>query len=427
MEAKQPAINQKLLTRSVVFLFALAACLGLYQWLKNRGADIDLGTADTKGWISAVEYVTGGTKAVVIKPDGTIVEAPGFKGSTYDRDLAWRPDGNRIFFSSDREDGAFNIYRWNLATNVVERRTLGRIAKTDPSFATGGAPDETKPLMIFSGMVWELDPAGAKASQVAPPKTTDKTEAVAMDRDENSGESMGAFGAGAQYKARQARYFMGKSWVAVIRRTDVGEVLFAQKVGSSDPKDQITIAAGDKIFMTVDPSSGRLFYSILNFQWPDQNHIPPQFIKNGVAKKPWLHMVWYFDPNGQQQGAGPITVSQDDKFCFTQPSVSPDGSKILLTVGHYNGGGDYDTRALFVMPAESNGAARAAKIYPPGKGFADFQIVNPNWSPDGHHIVFGVVSKSGDHDVCVIDSDGSNFKDLTKGRGKFGVPCYSPQ
>ncbi|MFX9042746.1 hypothetical protein ABTN45_20195, partial [Acinetobacter baumannii] len=78
---------------------------------------------------------------VAIKPDGTIVESPDFVKGSRDRDAVWRPDGNRIFFSSDREEKAFNIYRWNLATNKVVRRTLGKIGKTDPSFSYLGTAD----------------------------------------------------------------------------------------------------------------------------------------------------------------------------------------------------------------------------------------------------------------------------------------------
>lgn len=424
MEGTQPKINQRLIVRSAGFLFLLAAMFFGYSWLKNRGSDIDLGTVDSKDWIAAVEYMpNSGTRAVVIKPDGTVIPSPGYKDGSGDRDVTWRPDGNRVYFSSDRDQSVFNIYRWNLATGACERRTLGKIAKSDPTFPVGEEYKTTvDPLIVFGGMAWELSAADGKANQLVPPK---EGKEVVDTRDENTTELGGGFGQGAATKIREARYIGGTSYVAAIRRTDDGEALFVQNL--ADPKDHHTLAAGDKIIMDVNPRNGVLFFSVMNFQWPDPNGIPAQFIKNGVAEKPFLHYMLYFDPAKGKMDAPPIIASQSDQSCFSQMAISPDGSTLICTIGPYKGNGDAETKAIVTMPAQSQAAGQAVKIYPSGKGFSDARITSLSWSADGKRIAFGTVGKDRHRALYVMDKDGGNLKQIAAGKGEFGLPKFSPQ
>ncbi len=427
MEPKQPLINKKLVIRTLLSLFTLALLLAVYSWLRNRGTDVDLGSVQSKDWIAALEYTRGsGTHAVIIKTDGTILPSPGFKDGTHDRDLAWRPDGNRLYFSSDREENAFNIYRWNLASGLTERRTLGKITKSDPSFQAGEASElAVNPIIVFSGMAWELDPGDGKANQLVPPKTG-KNDAAVDTRDESSGDKLsGGFGEGAAFKVMEARYFGGKQYVAVIRRTDTGECLSIQSMEVA--KNHRTVAAGDRIFMDVDPHSGKLYYSVLGFQWPDQNNIPPQFITNGVIKKPFAHYILGFNAATFEMDMGPVIASTDDSSCFSHIAISPDGTTLACVVGEYKSDGEFSTKAIISMPAAPSGARNVAKLYPGGKDLSNLQITNLSWSPDGKHITFGTIDSAHARTVCVIDKDGSNYKELTKGKGDFGLPVFSPQ
>ncbi len=426
MEPKQPLINHKLVVRSGILMIALLVLFFGYAWLRNRGADIDLGAADTKYWFAALEYTQGsGSQAVVIKPDGTVLRSPGYKPGAHDRDVVWRPDGNRIFFSSDRSDEGFNIYRWNLATGVVEKRTLGKLSKSNPSFPSAAAAVGAKnPLMVYSGMAWELDPGEGKAIQLVPPKEG-KDSAQVDTRDESSSEKVGGFGEGAAYKVREARYFAGKDWVAVIRRTDEGDRLIVQSM--LDPQRHLALTAGDKVFIDVDPKSGKLFYSSIAFQWPDPNNIPPQFVINGAAKKPFVHYVSIFDPVTPDANNLPVIATQKDDACFSNIALSPDGATLACTVGAYKGGGEFVARAILAMPAQPSGVQQSATIFPTANAPKNLQITNLSWSPDGRHVAFGVIDKAGDREICVVDKDGGGFKEVTKGKGKFGMPKYSPQ
>lgn len=422
----QPKTNQKLLLRSAIGLFVLAAFFYGFQWFKNWNADLDLGVSNTKGWIAALEYVPGGTRAAVIRADGTILRSPSYVQGAADRDVTWRPDGNRIYFASDREDKSYNIYRWNLDKGLVDRRTLGKLSKMAPAFPEGlPAKDNLNPLIVYGGMAWELDPANGEATQVYPPKQG-KNEPKEL-RDETTDQTGSGLGSSGDAHVRQARYFGGMTWVAVISKTESGgDLLRVQKLDAEEKKQSGTLAAGDRIFMDVDPKSGRLFFSVLGFQWPDPNNIPPEFIVKGVAKKPFQHYLWFFDPATGRVGHVPIAASTSDQSCFSQIAVSPDGAELAVTVGPYRGNGDFETRGIFLMPAQEGAAAHAIKIFPPVEGGADFMITSLSWSPSGHQLAFGEAKKDG-RVIAVVDDDGRNFKELTKGQGSFGLPKYSPQ
>lgn len=234
-----PKILQRKRNVWAILALVIVALVYGYQWLKDRDADIDIGSVSSKGWISMISMKDTGSVAAILKPDGTILEAPGAKPESSDRDLVWRPDGNRIFFSSDREGGAYNIYRWNLSTNVVMRRTLGKISKSDPSFLPD--PKDTDPLFIYGGLPWQLDPKSGKAEKIYPAESKEKKGEVNLN-EEGAGESVGGFGMGAEIKARTARYIGDREFIAFIRKFEEGEQLIVARVGSASPNDRQIVA-----------------------------------------------------------------------------------------------------------------------------------------------------------------------------------------
>src|SRR4051812_27068230 len=104
MEPKQPKIIRKLLIRTALLLFTLAAAFFVIRFVMDyMGGRLDLGHADTVGTVAAVRFTPEGSQLVLIHPDGKIQEAPKYTAGKQDREAAWPPDGERIYFSSDRE------------------------------------------------------------------------------------------------------------------------------------------------------------------------------------------------------------------------------------------------------------------------------------------------------------------------------------
>ena len=94
--------HQKL--RLAIFGLTLAALIVAYQLFKKFSVDpTDLLATNTVGMIAAVETRGDGSQAVIFDANGKKIESPEYKDGINDRDVAWSLDGNRLFFSSDRE------------------------------------------------------------------------------------------------------------------------------------------------------------------------------------------------------------------------------------------------------------------------------------------------------------------------------------
>ena len=421
-----PKILQRKRNVWAILAFVIAVLVYGYQWLKDRDADIDLGSVQSKGWISMVSLKPGGSVAAILKPDGTVLEAPGAKPESSDRDVVWRPDGNRLFFSSDRESGAYNIFRWNLSTDVVMKRTIGKIGKSDPSFV----PDvkEGDPLFIYGGLIWELDPKSGKAKKVFPPDDGSKKGEVNLN-DEGNGESPGSvFGTGAEIKARTARYIGNREYLAFVRRTEDGEQLIVTKLDNPKPEDKITVAVGDKIYFDIDQAHKRVVYCVDHFRWPDMSKVPAQFIQKDRVTVPFQHLVAFYDV-GSKEGFEPkdtIVTTPDDKAAFSSIAVSPDGNNLAMLVGPFVNGG-VDARGLVKMPVKSGGGREGGMLAPNKNAPFNGLVYTPCWNPDGSKIAFALAVSGGKRDICEIGSDGSGFINLTNGKGTYTQPQYSPQ
>jgi len=98
-------------------------------------------------------------------------------------------------------------------------------------------------------------------------------------------------------------------------------------------------------------------------------------------------------------------------FTNASPEYSPDGHHILFTSDRT---GDND---IFVMNADGSGAVNLSRN--------PALEMHPKWSPDGALIYFDS-DRSGDHEVWVMDADGSDPRQLTHSAGRDLVPLPSP-
>jgi hypothetical protein len=426
---KQPMINRRLYRRGIIAII-LIAVIGIILYIIQTVRDIDLPTqVNTVGDIAAIQYSANGSQAVLIKPDGSIVKSNGYSDGMHDRDPVWRPDGNRIYFVSDREPNQINLYRWNPGSGRVERRTSTNGAYTNLIYS-GKDPSSGEGLVAMGGMIVKFDPVTGDTSPVLPPVIKDSESNNSENGRVSSIEASLFSGYGTSFK--EACYFGGDHYVACVMGGENGEILLIQDMrplpnGQFSPPQPVI--AGDAIDIDYNRHNGSIVFAMKGFRFPDPDHIPPEYVKGGKVVPPVEHVVGMLDASKINPDAQigtlpvpPITIvaSQNNKNVFGDPVISPDGNSLVVSVGIYNGDGLMDMKGLLVMPMREGGGAAASQLH---KGVAE-QL---SYSGDGKTIAYVERRTDGSNVIHTMGSDGSNDKAITEGKGSFGQPKFSPQ
>jgi len=425
----QAKISQKLVVRTLIGLVLLAILFGAYRWFQNVDLEYLDTQADTAGMVAAIQFLDEGQKAVVFKPDGTIIENRGHAAGTIDRDLVWQPDGNRLFFVSDRGESksgaqavkAFNIFGWNpVANDEPNQRTIGTRGSSYPSFADEKSIDQNKTALITSGgFVLEFNPKDRSTRQVLPPLgrevSTSESDEGGAGTDSQFGAAYGKLG----NSFRIAKWLRGKQFIAAVIRRDAGEILVIQPMTEKDGRfpPPRPVVAGSRIDISVSPKDGSLAYSVQDFQFPDPDRIPEEFRQGNKITRPFAHMIGVLDP--EKQPEPPVAASPNDQAAFGTPVFSPDGASVALTIGEYKDGA-MSPKALIVMPARTSGGQAGARLI---LG----EVYEPSWHPSGNSLVYIKRDPDGKRSVYTVNKDGSGERSLSGGRGNFAYPTFSPQ
>jgi len=416
----QPKISQKLILRTALFLFALAALFYGFRYLKDKNGDFNNGSSSTAGDIAAVQDADDGRKVVVIHPDGTITSTKSWAAGNTDRDPCWDPSGRFLFFSSDRDGQTYHIYRLNPDQQDAEQQTGDKRARNSMTFPADPTTDpESMCLTITGGYVGGFDPKTRATPQIIPPMSREITQGTSEDNQgmEALFEQMyGSLGTSFRY----ARYCKGGACIAAIMERDSGEILIIQKMTpdtSGKLPPPIPVIAGDHVDFDVNPKDGSIVYTVNNFRLPDMENVPKQFIKDNKIVMPYRHVVGIDDPDNNHMEL--VGASQDDQHAFEEPAISPDGASVLLVEGPYDSSANQvQPKQIITLPCKVSGMASRSPL-------VDSSAVDPTWSPDGKTIAFVLIG-SGHRDVCTIDATGSNQKNLTNGKGDFSHPVFSP-
>ncbi len=425
----QPKIYHKLVLRTLILVLALGGLFLGFQYYEGTKGDLGgMAKSDTVGLIAALHYLNEGAETVIFKPDGKMVKDAGYKPGSTDRDLTWRPDGNFLFFVSDRIDQTVQVFRWSPGQASSEARTIGTRGRSNPSFSVEDLPDaDTTALITSGGFVLEFNPKDRSTRQVLPPLSREITQGGSDDEKGADSQFSGIYGKlGSSFKL--AKWCKNKRWIAGVMKRDSGEILVLQDmtlavVKGPDGKDvetfkpPIPIVAGDHIELAVNPKSGDVVYAVQGFAFPDPDKIPAQFVKGNKITVPFHHGIFTIDP--EKGGEPPIIASQDDKMSFGSIAVSPDGSTLVATVGPY-GDTSHQPKGLVTMPARSGGGSAGAPLV---KG----EIYEPSWAPASDKLVFARREADGKRSIFQINRDGTGERKISDGKDNYGYPRFSPQ
>ncbi len=422
MQAKQPKISQKLVMRSAIGLIGLAILIFAFNYFRSIETDLNgNATVDSAGMIAALQSVGDVNHVVVIKPDGTLIQQPGIEEKSDDRDVVWRPDGNAVFFASDRSKDRFTMFRWRPDPSAKpEQRSVGSRAQGAPDFLTGdaGLGANAHALLIMGGKVMDYDPKKPSLFQVLPP--VDPKNRVEISGEEEGGGSTSAFEgvyANLGSSFRRAKWLPDKSAAVAVMRRDSGEVLIYQKLNTSDPVEgrPKAIVAGDRVDFDVDERTGLVYYAVTNFQWVRAEDAPPEFHKGNRLTTPFKHAIGRFDVTGKSSGI--VTASKDDTAAFNEIRVDPQGKFLLVTYGPYLGDRNFGPGGLSLVPLE--GAPEPSLL---AKG----DVHEPSWSPTGDKVLFALRESETSRPIMEVSRTGGPPVRKSPA-GVFSYPQYSPQ
>ncbi len=430
----QPNIVRKRVVRLTVGVVLIATLVYLFIQFVSGARSADPGDFQSAGFIAATQEVGDGEQVVLIDPKGEIVKSPGYTDDATDQPPVWSPDGQRLYFASDRENDESHLFRWNPARQLVERRSVDKRAKSWIYF--DDEPSNPRPTLMMgaSGTVMIVEPRVPHSRQIMPPRG--KSEGS------SSGES-GATGvfeqtySGIGTSVKMARWSADRSYILAVMRRDDGEILVAQKTFKDDHPVDLTdtwkvdvtkpptlVIAGDRVDFDINKKTGKVVYACQNFKFPDPAMIPPEMKQNGRVMLPFRHVLGIFSPgDGGMYEVSPtaqnfIAVTEDDKFCFAVPVLSPDGSQVVCQMGDYRGAGVVQVHNLVLMPVEVGGGQQSRTL-------VSDPVIDVSWHPNGQSILFSA-DANGERSIFSIKTDKTDLKNLTKGKGKFRGAVWSP-
>ncbi|MBS1703919.1 MAG: PD40 domain-containing protein [Armatimonadetes bacterium] len=418
-EKVRTGIRPRTAKRLAIMAVLLVGISYALYWFVGQKGDI-IFPIDSSKMIAALK-LDEGSQAVVIDPSGKVTASSGYTAENTDRDLAWQPDGNRLFFISDRMNSGYQIFRWNPASNGdPDQRSVDRASRSDLSFdAQETGKGDLMGLVIVRGTVHRFEPKTSKSTPVMPPSKQTSSDP--------EGGQTGTFEVlykryGQSFKT--ARWFGHRRYIAaVMKREDRGESLIVQ---DSEPDDQgrmrppRLVFIAEKINIAVDPVSGGLVFTLTDvLPILDDQGNPVEGPDGKPIKYGFNHAILRTVDQGGNLGMQMIGASPSKELCFASPVVSPDGNSMMFLAGKYKGEGNMEVTSLNSCPFVENGIQGASLLVP---GI----VTDPTFSPNGRQIAF-VKEDGGKQAIFLATSNGSDVKNLTGSSGNFATPLFSPQ
>ncbi|MBS1713817.1 MAG: PD40 domain-containing protein [Armatimonadetes bacterium] len=426
--------TRKKTLRFLVGALGAVSIFALFLFFQQSTVDVDgKDASDTAGMIAALETVGQNTKLVVFKFDGTKTDVPGYVGGTSDRDPAWRPDGSRLLFTSNR-DGNFNIYRWDPVRGKVAARSNLKRAKSNLWFGLTDDPKQADSgLFTSGGFVFKYDQKTGATEQLLPvPKGK-----TAVESDEGGG-STGQLDAvydkiGKGFKT--ARWGPGRLSVYTVMDREGDDVFvqnpLTQEINKGRP---LPFVAARRIEFDTD-AAGDALIAIRHFQFVDPENVPEEYLKDGRAVPPYDSGLMLVPANGSQpvlicQTQGPkfflgkpdkpLITSKKGSMTIGSPRLSPDGSVVAFVIGDTSGERGIQGQGVMVVPLKAGTPFEGPQMV------AEGHVEDLAWSPDGRYIAFTDQVSPTERTLNLVDFQAKQATVLGKG-GLFSSPAFSPQ
>lgn len=389
-----------------------------YEKLSDYLHDPDTGVRDTHDMLVAIRREGEGSTAVLLSSSGTEEVAPDPKPGATDKEPIWRPDGNRVFLLSDRDEGAFLIHRWNVAKKEIEVRSLGTRSVTGLSWGPWKETRLDRALITQSGFVLEYEPREGTTTQVLPPTSKSPSQ-------DSEGGSTGQIEA---VYNKIGKSFRSAAWmpdhesvIALMVTEDDRQVLIRQglklvqnKAGEMVIPQPEVLVVGKRVDYDVS-STGDVCAAVMGYDFLDRESIPKEFIKNGKITKPLENgvLLLRFAP---EVAVLPVIVVPGNKKALARPKFSPDGTEIAAIGGLWDADGQFTGQAVVRLAAAERSALESLALG---------NISEIAWHPSGTKLAYVSRVSSKEAAIYVVEK-GSAPQKLTSG-GEYSSISYSPQ
>ena len=415
-------MNRVWVRTAIVGVVVVALVAGAI-YLRNRPQGLpiaDFPAVDSKGYIAAIMEKEGESKVVAILPDGTIREAPG-GSAVMDTEIAWKPDGRRIVFVSNRaQGGSLQVFEWipDRDSDPVQL-TPGGAGRQNPWFT----PDGQQLIYASAGNVLSTSYPQLRSRRIMPPsegpdgRETESGEHVHEPGEEHEQDLVSTIWTSySQAIEGEAftRAFLDGDILLAQYTTARGEAIILQNLNPANEGEAMPQApfGGSAIDVSYHGQSARAVVAVIGFRFPNLAEVPKEAVgPDGTVKAPFTNAL--FAIGLRDKSAFPIFVSADDAQTLMSPAISPDGKEVAFVIME-KAGGAKRVNGMLIAPIEAGGVQKARPV-------AQGEISSPSWSPDGQSLAF---VRGGD--VWTIGVDGQNEKNLTNGKGRFSKPLFSP-
>lgn len=415
----------------VGLILALIAYFYYQSFLGNVGpiSGLTFDTADHVAFVRTDEK--GNTTIFAIRADGTDLRplTPPTDVSTKAQP-AWTRDGKSLLYASNlRDNKVTQIYI--LGAEGSKQLTYGTGNKSAPVASADGKAA----AFIVQGAVKTVNLNGTEVTQVMPPPAAGNT--VGDDSKPAPAEFEGPFlttqfasdgigMAGIQDVSGQHHATVpgARSFDQILMVLPTAYTKVAGMVVPVLSSKMIALDIGHEVTFAWEPNGSRLASAYTEQEATDPTG-KTQLI-SGIR-------LWSFkNPNKPEPAnlfAG-IGYSVEPRHI----AWSPDGSKMAFETWRLKGEGERELRGIVVMDT-AVGANPAGIVVTPSmvdsvrymvEAGPDGLPQNPRWSPDGSRLLYESQLPNGKHDLWIINADGTNKINLTKGIGDNTDGAWSP-
>lgn len=401
--------------RILIFLAVLLALIAYFYYISAQGRVLRVGVNfETADYVAFVRQDKDGkTQIYAVRADGTGLRQLTDKDDKSDKFApAWTNDGKTLLYVSNRND--------------VKTRQIYLLGDGDPQQLTYGTGNKDTPVaspdgkhvgFVTQGAIKTVLLNGNEVYQEIPTPQAESHNEAEQQAPEPQGPFLNVGFASDGIGIAGVQALNGEN-VIVPNQESLGDQVV--RVLPNGAKHALILSTGHEVSFAWDPTGERLACSFTEMPIKDKN--TQTHLLHGIN-------IYSFESPEKptvKQMIGALDTSIEPKNI----AWSPDGKMIAFEGWAFKGEGVRELRGLLVMPITETPVA-----LPPGAqdqvhymvpASAEGRPQHPRWSPDGARLLYEMARPDGNTDIWVINADGTNPINLTKGVGNNMQGAWSP-